>query len=175
VATEAARRSRPGEDHLARARIARTLGLTIPQPAIAPSAPAPPSQADRAAAAIAVRVLAAAGPLPLDALLAAVRRSRRFATLPVVTAAQLVIALTEAGATEDQRTWQPPGGATAPPRDRALVSIAAGRVLARQEMIDALVTAGYAATSARARKISSHPLIRRVGPDRYRVIGGESP
>jgi hypothetical protein len=38
-------------------------------------------------------------------------------------------------------------------------------------MIDALVAAGYAATSARARKISNHPLIRHVGPDRYRLLG----
>jgi hypothetical protein len=43
----------------------------------------------------------------------------------------------------------------------------AGRDLTRQEMVAALV----AATSARSRKISSHPLIRHIGPDRYRVIG----
>ncbi|HET9647994.1 MAG TPA: hypothetical protein VFP34_07160, partial [Microlunatus sp.] len=57
-------------------------------------------------------------------------------------------------------------------RDRALVSIVACRKLGRQEMIDALIAAGYTATSARANQISTHPLIRRVGPDRYRVIGG---
>ena len=172
VATEVARRSRPDEDHLARARIARTLGLAIPQPAIAPHAPVRLSQADRAAAAIAVRVLASAGPLPLDALLSAVRRARRFDTLPIVTAVQLSIALTEAGASHDQGTWQAPRDATAAARDRALVSIVAGRQLARQEMIDALIAAGYTATSARANQISTHPLIRRLGPDRYRVIGG---
>lgn len=65
----------------------------------------------------------------------------------------------------------PPGDAVAPARDRALVAIVAGRELARQEMIDALVAAGYAATSARARKINSHPLIRHVGPDRFRLLG----
>ena len=39
-------------------------------------------------------------------------------------------------------------------------------------LIDALIAAGYTATSARANQISTHPLIRRLGPDRYRVIGG---
>lgn len=105
LATETARRSRPGEDHLARTRMARTLGLTIPRSAITPSPPVPPSQADRAAAGIAMRVLAAAGPLPMDALYAAVRRARRFDTLPPVTVDQLALALTEAGATTDQGRW----------------------------------------------------------------------
>jgi len=104
VAAEAARRSRPGDDHLARTRVARRLGLTIPPPAITPSPPDPPTSAMRAAAAIAIRVLATAGPLPMTALYAAVRRSRRFATLPPMTAEQLAMALTGAGATADQGT-----------------------------------------------------------------------
>lgn len=174
LATETARRSRPGEDHLARTRIARTLGLTTPRPAITPSPPVPPAPADQAAAGIAMRVLATAGPLPMDVLYAAVRRARRFGTRPPVTADQLALALTQAGATADHGRWQAPGDAIAPARDRALVAIVAGRELARQEMIAALVAAGYAATSARARKISSHPLIRHVGPDRYRLLGEPS-
>jgi hypothetical protein len=171
LAAEAARRSRAGDDHLARTRIARTLGLTIPQPANTPSPPDPPSPADRAAAAIAIRVLATAGPLPMNALYAAVRRSRRFGTLPPVTADQLALALSDAGATTGQGIWQAPGDAIAPARDRALFAIVAGRELARQEMIAALVAAGYTTTSARSRKINSHPLIRHVGPDRYRILG----
>ena len=38
-------------------------------------------------------------------------------------------------------------------------------------MFDALVRAGYAATSAATQKISTHPLVRRTGPDRCRIVG----
>jgi hypothetical protein len=58
-----------------------------------------------------------------------------------------------------------------PDRYRALVAIAADRDLTRSGMITALVAAGYASTSASARKISNHPLIQRIGPDRYRIVG----
>ncbi len=107
-----------------------------------------------------MRVLATAGPLPMDVLYAAVRRARRGTGTAT------------AGVGIDPVTGD--GDAIAPARDRALVAIVAGRELARQEMIAALVAAGYAATSARARKISSHPLIRHVGPDRYRLLGEPS-
>ncbi|HEY5877352.1 MAG TPA: hypothetical protein VIU11_00485 [Nakamurella sp.] len=63
-----------------------------------------------------------------------------------------------------------PDHVTASDRHRALVTIAPGRDLTRRAIIDALVAAGYTPTSAEARKISSHPLIRHIGPDRYRII-----
>ncbi len=75
LATECVRRTRPGENQLGRVRIAATLELQDPRrPATIPdhSGPLP---ADLAAAAIAARVLAAAGPLPLTALHAAVGRA----------------------------------------------------------------------------------------------------
>lgn len=173
LATEVARRTRPGEDHLGRTRLATTLGLTAPPPPASPPAPPTtgPSPADQAAAGIAVRVLATVGPLPLDELRLAVGRARRFRPHPLITAERLASALGVAGAIhEDQRRWRAPADATAPDRYQALAVIAAGRDLTRSEMVQALLGAGYASTSARIRKIGDHPLIRRTGPDRYQIL-----
>lgn len=175
LATEISRRSRAGEDHLARVRIAATLGLIAPAPtpAAAPSVAAHPAQADQAAAAIAVRVLATVGPLPSHALRHAIARVRRFRPLPPITTQQLAAALVDVGATcDDQGRWHAPADARNPDRYRALVAVAGGRDLTRAEMVEALVTAGYAPTSARGRKITTHPLIQHVGANRYRVLGG---
>lgn len=173
LTTEISRRTRPGEDHLARTRIATTLGLAAPEsPAPRPAA-AQPSQADRAAAAIAARVLATVGPLPQDALHHAISRTRRFRSLPPIPTGHLAAALIAAGATRDDHgRWQAPSDATAPARYQALVAFTAGRDLTRTEMVAALLAAGYAPTSASARKISTHPLIRRSGPNRYRLVEG---
>ena len=148
-----------------------------PRPRRTPThAPAGPSQADRAAAAIAARVLAAVGPLPLTVLRTAIARARRFRSLPPMTARQLTTALTAIGATRDDRgRWQAPDDVTAPDRYRALVTHAAGRDLTRSADDRRAVTAGYAPTSAEARKISNHPLIRHTGPDRYRIVRNDSP
>ena len=175
LAGEVSRRTRLGEDHLARVRVAATLGLVDPAPVAAGSAPsvdARPSQADLAAAAIAVRVLAAVGPLPLHALHHAIARSRRFRSLPPITPGRLATALGDVGAAfDDWGRWQAPASAEAPARYRALVAIAAGRDLTRAEMVEALVAAGYAPTSAQARKINTHPLIQHCGANRYRILG----
>ena len=172
LAAELTRRTRPGEDHLARTRTATTVGLPAPHPPAPTIAPAGPSQADRAAAAIAARVLAAVGPLPLSVLRTAIERSRRYRSLPPVTTRRLTTALTALGAThDDQGHWHAPDDVTAPGRYRALIVNAAGRDLTRSEMIDALLAAGYAPTSAGARKIANHPLIRHTGPNRYRIVG----
>jgi hypothetical protein len=56
-----------------------------------------------------------------------------------------------------------------------IVTLAASRELTRAEMIDILVTAGYRESSATGRMSSSHPLFRRTGPDRYRLIGDAQP
>lgn len=176
LAGEISRRTRPGEDHLARVRLAATLGLAAPAPIAtgpAPSMESRPSQADLSAAAIAVRVLAAVGPLPLHALQDAVARARRFRPLPPIATGQMVAALVVVGATcDDHGRWQAPASAEAPARYRALVTMAGGRGLTRAEMVEALVAAGYASTSAQARKINTHPLIQRCGPNRYRILGG---
>ena len=174
VATEIARRTRSGEDHIARTRVAATLGLAIPAPvATASSVATRLSQADRAAAAIAVRVLATVGPLPSHVLRQAIARVRRFRPLPTITIKQLAAALVDVGATcDEQGRWHSPAEARAPDRYRALVATAAGRDLTRAEIVDALVSAGYAPTSAHARKINTHPLIQHVGANRYLVLGG---
>jgi hypothetical protein len=38
-------------------------------------------------------------------------------------------------------------------------------------MIDILLAAGYRESSAVGRMSTSHPLFRRIGPDRYRLVG----
>ena len=126
----------------------------------------------RAAAVTAGRVLAAAGPLPLDVLVAAVARSRRFRRDPpdpdALTAALAALGLASA---DPDGTWHAAAGARAPARYRAIAAAAAGRDLTRQDMIDILTGAGYSATSAGGRMSSSHPLFTRSGPDRYRLVG----
>jgi hypothetical protein len=52
-----------------------------------------------------------------------------------------------------------------------IAELAAGRHLTRAEMIGILRSAGYRESSATGRMSSSHPLFRRTGPDRYRLIG----
>jgi hypothetical protein len=59
----------------------------------------------------------------------------------------------------------------APERYRVIVTLAAGRDLTRAEMIDILLAAGYRESSATGRLSSCHPLFRRTGPDRYRLVG----
>ena len=40
-------------------------------------------------------------------------------------------------------------------------------------MIGILLAAGYRESSATGRMSSSHPLFRRTGPDRYRLVGDD--
>ena len=68
-----------------------------------------------------------------------------------------------------------PPEVVAPDRYRVIVRLAAGRELTRAEMIDILIAAGYRESSATGRMSSSHPLFRRTGPDRYRLIGDAQP
>ena len=173
VATQITRRSRPGEDHLGRARVATTFGLPAP-----PRAPTPPptprsgvSPRQRGAAAIAIRVLAAVGPLPQPSLFAAIRRSRRFRTDEPVTADQLVDGLLAAGAVLTDDLWHAPDGTKAQDSDRLVVAALAGHEVSCSELITVFIGAGYAPSSARGRTVQTHPLIRRVGPRRYRLIG----
>jgi len=63
----------------------------------------------------------------------------------------------------------------APDRYRVIVGLAAGRDLTSAEMIDILLTAGYRESPATGRLSSCHPLFRRAGPDRYRLIGDAQP
>ena len=177
--SQVTRASTPGDDHLARVRTAGTLGL--PAPAAPPRQPpgtssastVPPAQLRAARAA--ARVLAAVGPLPLDTLLAAVTRSRRFRTPAPLTATGLAAGLTAAGATPGPGGhWHPPPGTTVPDRYRAIAA-AGGRDLTRQEMIAVLTAAGYSRSSADGLMSSCHPLFIRTGPGRYMVIGTPAP
>ena len=97
VITAVKRASTPGDDHRARVRTAGTLAL----PALSPrrqapvtSSASPVTPAQLRAARAAARVLAAVGPLPLDTLLAAVTRSRRFRSRTPLTATGLAAGLT---------------------------------------------------------------------------------
>jgi hypothetical protein len=170
---EATRPSRPGEDHTARKRIARTLHLPAPAPPSSTVTRALVGDSDaRAAAVTAGRVLATAGALPLDVLVAAVARSRRFRRDPPDPDA-LAGALTALRlATQDPNgTWHATAAARAPARYLAIAAAAAGRDLTRQDMIDVLTGAGYSTASAGGRLSSSHPLFTRAGRDLYRLVG----
>ena len=177
VITEVTRASTPGDDHRARVRIAGTLGLPAPAapPRQAPvtSSASPVSPAQLRAARAAARVLAAVGPLPLDTLLAAVTRSRRFRTRAPLTATALAAGLTAVGATTgpDGHWHPPPGTVGAGPVPGRSSTRPRGRDLTRQDMIAVLTAAGYSRTSADGRMSSSHPLFTRTGPGRYALIG----
>jgi len=172
VIAEATRRSTAAEDHLARVRIARTLALAAPH--------RPSTNADRtvplthlAPARNAMRILAAYGPLDTQPLLEAVGRSRRFRGRRFFSARDLDTVLRRAGAVlSPDGSWHAPSGTGVSDRYRWIVATAAGRDLTRPEMIQVLIDAGYSYASATGRMSSSHPLFRRVGPDRYRVVGG---
>lgn len=177
LTTEICRDTRHGEDHLARTRAAKTLGLLPPNrpagPVKAPQAALPP--ADRAAGLIAARVLATAGPQPLEVLQTAVERARRFR--PSRTRTPLLAAALHAlgAATDDHERWHPPPDLPVPVQYRALLAAVDERTLTRNAMKAALVAAGYTTTYAEQRAIDTHPLIRRVGPNAYRVIGAAAP
>jgi len=52
-----------------------------------------------------------------------------------------------------------------------IAALATGRDLTRAAMIAILLAAGYRESSATGRLSSCHPLFRRTGPDRYRLVG----
>jgi hypothetical protein len=171
LAAEATQASALGDDHLGRVRIAATLGLSRPA-AASVDEPAPVRAGHLTVARAAARVIAAVGPLDLPMLAAAITRTRRFRARNPLWDADLAAALTAVGcALGPDGRWHPPGGVAAPDRYRVIVTLAAGRHLTRAEMIDILIAAGYRESSATGRMSSSHPLFRRTGPDRYRLIG----
>lgn len=175
LAAAVIRSSRAGEDHLARVRVARTLGLPEPRPAEKPAVSARDGVSSNVAAAArsATRLLAAVGPLPLDVVHGAVTRGRRFRRRTPFTAGELEAALNAAGgvAGSDGR-WHAPTNVPVTDRYRVIVEQAAGQEsLTRAGMIEILSGAGYTRSSASGRMSSSHPLFERAGPDRYRLIG----
>jgi hypothetical protein len=110
--------------------------------------------------------------LDLPTLAAVITRTRRFRARNPLSHSDLVAALTAVGCTLDPAgRWHPPTAAVAPDRYRVIVTLAAGLDLTRAEMICTLLSAGYRETSATGRMSSSHPLFRRTGPDKYRLVG----
>jgi hypothetical protein len=177
--TEATRISAPGDDHLGRVRIAATLGVPAPAaalvedpPPVAGAVPAGHLTVARGSA----RVLAAVGPLDMPTITATIARTRRLRARNPLSDSDLAVALAKAGCSVGQDgRWHPPGGVVAPDRYRVIATLAAGRDLTRAEMIDLLIAAGYRESSATGRMSSSHPLFRRTGPDRYRLVGDGHP
>jgi len=111
--------------------------------------------------------------LGLATLAAVITRTRRFRARNPLSHSDLVAALTAVGCALDPAgRWHPPTGVVAPDRYRVIVTLAAGLDLTRAEMIRILLSAGYLESSATGRMSSSHPLFRRTGPDRYRLVGG---
>lgn len=173
---EVARRSRPGEDHLARCRVANTLGLGVPLPPVTRTVPEfRPSARDIAAARTAIRVLGAIGPLSLGDLVDSVRRSRRFRDRGSVGPEDLAAALAHLGVTvTSQGVWQAPEVGLSN-RYRVIAEAMRGRIWSRASVVKILVRAGYRESSAGGRIISVHPLLRRIGPDQYALVGDRNP
>jgi hypothetical protein len=173
VVTAALRRSRPDQDHLSRTRIAATLGLAAPPPAVllTPVRPARRSPVAVETARAAIDVLSTVGPLELDDLLAAVSRQRRIRGRDPLDSKEFEAALQRAGAAADGTgRWVAPPGRQPTERYRAIATAARGRELTRGDLIEVLIDAGY--TPASAQGISArHPLFRWVGPNRYRLVG----
>lgn len=169
---EVARRSRMGEDHLSRCRVARTLGLSEPMPPVVTVMRVPrPSERDLAAARTGMRVLGAIGPLTLAELTDSVRRSRRFRDRGSSSPEDLSIALGSLGATQtSQGLWQAPAGEVSG-RDRAIADAMRGQTWSRSAVVEILVRAGYRESSAGGRIVSVHPMLRHIGPDQYRLVG----
>ena len=117
-----------------------------------------------------VRVLAAVGPLDLPALVGTITRSRRGPEPLVGQRSRRRVDSGRVHPLDRGGRWRPPVGVVAPDRYRVIVTLAAGRELTRAEMITILLAAGYRESSATGRMSSSHPLFRRTGPDRYRLI-----
>ena len=175
LVTEIARRSRPDDDHLSRVRIASTFGFEPPEGPRRQPAPPPPTRplsSPGSASRIACRVLAAVGPQTLPTLVQSVHRSRRFRDhRRLIEGDDLAVALVEVGAVVDEQgRWHAPPGWPASVRDSRVVSTAAGRDLTRRELSEVLIAAGYSPVSASGRTVDTHPMIRKVAGDRYRIV-----
>ena len=64
-------------------------------------------------------------------------------------------------------------GVAASERDFRVGSMATGRELTRSELSAVLIAAGSSPVSASGRTVASHPLIRKVSSDRYRLVADE--
>ena len=129
------------------------------------------ARSQTAAATLAVQLLATIGPLPPAELLDAVHRSRRFTQHDRLTVDQLMTALQRAGAVvDDHGRWHAPMGTTPTQRYRAIAATLAGRDLSRRDLVEALISVGYTPASADGRILTTHPLVRQVGPNHYRLL-----
>lgn len=125
---------------------------------------------------VALRVLAALGPLPIEVLVEAVNRSRQpTAALPAMTASELENGLRfrDAIYDPDASTWAAPKVVAAGERDVALVAaVRAAGPLTRVQLHQVLLQVGYAARTPQSPIVDRNPLIRRTAPNRYELCGG---
>ncbi len=164
VAQQATAPSGPGEDHRARSRQARLLGLPAPQALQRPHLP-PDHHAIRESA---IRMLAALGPLTGQMItdgLARSRRPRRHGPLTTQIVEQVLSTCDAIQSGADDR-WVLTADIEPAWRDARLVAAAAasGRVdFSWTEIVHLLEQAGYSPTTARGPVRYGHPLIRRAG------------
>lgn len=160
LAAELTRPSCPGEDHQARRRWAQLF--TLPIPIRLPARTVSPTE--RGLVKIAVRILSALGPLPVDELAAAMSRTRPpTGRTRTVTASQLAaLAWTAEPLSIDPRDrmcWLTHPHPAYPPDLRLLaLAAASGRTgHNRPEMVELLTATGYGASIEPT--LAKHPLL----------------
>jgi hypothetical protein len=123
---------------------------------------------------VAIRVLVALGPLPIDVLVGAVNRARQpTAALPAMTDAELENGLRFRAAAYDVDTgvWAAPTGTPAAERDVRLVdTMRASAPLTRVQLHQVLLRVGYTAQTPQSPIVDRNPLIRRTAPNRYELL-----
>lgn len=160
-----------GDDQESRRRLA--LLMTVPPPAPAPRPRSRPTAAQREWARTARRMLASVGPLPIEALVAGVRRVKRGRSRsPLPDAAAIEQALTDtAWARPVGDRWQLTAEAVAPRRYVALLAAAAGTqrdVHTTAQMHELLTLAGYRSVTGPA--LGKHALIERIDRNQWKVL-----
>lgn len=166
ILREAARPTGPFEDHQSRVCIAQTLGVAKP-------VAWRPSYNDSRAVRTCLDVLAIAGPLTLVSMARAVQRTRHDRPTPIPTDAELALLLIECGQAERgvDDLWR----ITVPRPERvtyrAIADAIGERVLRRIECTRILLDLGYAPSSAERQGLDRQPMIDRIEPGRYALIG----
>jgi hypothetical protein len=166
ILCEASRPTGPFEDHQSRVCIARTLG--VPKPA-----PWRITFADSHAAGNCLDIVTIVGPLSLTSLAGAIRRIRLRRPTPIPTDAELALLLIESEllARGLDGQWRPKAHRPERVSYRKIADAVGDRVLTRSQCTDLLLNLGYAQSSAERQGLDRQPMIERITPRQYALIG----